>query len=488
MLLLLACAPAFDPMPAPDGFTVHGPGGPQVDLSQPIDAPCAVLTGGPEDAEHHNLVGVHDGWLWMPWAPESGGGGITAFDFHDPCDPVKAGEAWSPIMRESHTLGIGVVDGRTLLAVDMHRDATHGGIGFWDITDPAAPTWRSELELPGYFYPDAYFRVALSTFWLGDRLYVASGLSGIFTVDVSDPDAPEIIDQHQETAFIAGRLQIVGDIALGTSAGLSPTFIWDVGDPDNRQLLARFDTQEADGKIHPYYFASVGGPWALFARKDGGGGPMVYDISDPAAPVRAGSAVAGDGDGGYVYRHGDLLFQGESNFGARYDFTDPAAITEVGRVDMAGDFDTLTPIGNVAVASVDEKGDPGLATQVFPWSQEADRQGPSVGWHRPAADQTGVAATTAIGLSFDENIEPVSAFSGSFRVWSADGEAVPGRFYTQETIVNFVPDAPLDADQTYLVEIPAGGITDVCGNPTGEALRWRFSTGQEIDGDFPERL
>ena len=39
---------------------------------------------------------------------------------------------------------------------------------------------------------------------------------------------------------------------------------------------------------------------------------------------------------------------------------------------------------------------------------------------------------------------------------------------------------------TLVSPYPAGGITDVCGNPTAATLRWRFSTGQEIDGDFPE--
>ena len=177
MILLLGCAekeptePAPFAYPAPDAFTLSGPGGPTRSFSaEELDVSCAALTGGPEDVEHHNLVGMYDGWLVVPWAPEDGGGGVTLYDFSDPCAPEKVGETYAPLMRETHTLGIARVDDRVILAVDAHTDESHGGIGFWDLTDPTAPEWIAYLEIPDYAYPDAYFRVALSTFWLGDQI------------------------------------------------------------------------------------------------------------------------------------------------------------------------------------------------------------------------------------------------------------------------------------------------------------------------------
>jgi hypothetical protein len=80
-------------------------------------------------------------------------------------------------------------------------------------------------------------------------------------------------------------------------------------------------------------------------------------------------------------------------------------------------------------------------------------------------------------VSFDEWIEHASVFEGSFRVVDARGQNVPGRFNTQETIANFIPDEPLAEDQVYTVTIPARGITDVSGNPTAEDFSWSFSTG-----------
>ena len=487
MILLLGCAekeptePAPFAYPAPDAFTLSGPGGPTRSFSaEELDVSCAALTGGPEDVEHHNLVGMYDGWLVVPWAPEDGGGGVTLYDFSDPCAPEKVGETYAPLMRETHTLGIARVDDRVILAVDAHTDESHGGIGFWDLTDPTAPEWIAYLEIPDYAYPDAYFRVALSTFWLGDRLFVSAGFNGVLTVDVTDPTAPVLLESHVETAFLAGRFDVVGNLGLGTSAGLTRTLLWDIGEPDDWELLADWEPTDSTGTPSAYYFSSWAGKYGFFARKGNGGGPIVYDLSDPTAPTFVSDAFSAEGDGGYVFRHHDRLFQGESNFGSRYDFTDPTAPFEEARIDMSGDFDTLTPIGNVAVASVDEGADPGMATLVFPWDTEPDTLGPTAELTSPADGEVWAPVTSNIGLAFDEQLEPVSVHAGSFRVWRADGAEVPGRFYAQEAIADFVPDAPLDADTTYVVEIPAGGITDTSGNPTESTLRFRFSTGPEV--------
>lgn len=485
MVLLLACAGPEpiqpDPMPEPGDYVLAGPGGPSVALdASTLDQPCAALTGGPQDVEHHNLVGMHDGYLVLPWAPEDGAGGVSLFQFDDPCNPAKVGEAYHDLMRETHTLGIGRVGDRTYLAVDAHEDDDHGGIGFWDITDPTAPTWASYLALPGYAYPDAYFRVSLSTTWVGDRLFVSSGLLGVFTVDVSDPLNPAIVDQWTEVAFLAGSFHVVGNLALASTAGMARTMVWDIGDPGDWQLLADFSVTDDEGEAHPYYFANLAGRYAFFARKDEGGGPVVYDIADPAQPVRVGAGFVADGDGGYVVRHHDLLFEGESSFGSRYDFSNPASPTEVARIDMSGDFDTLVPIGNVAVASVDEGADPGMATLVFPYATEPDTTPPSLELHSPADGATWVPLSGRVGLSFDEQVEPVSAHAGSFRVWDERGRAVPGRFYGMEALVNFVPDDPLEPDTTYFVEVPEGGIADVSGNAVANAWSFSFSTGGTV--------
>ena len=475
--------------PAPDAWgPLSGPGGPATSFTDAdLTSHCAYLQGGEQDAEHHNLVAMHDGRLVMPWSPEDGGGGLSFFDFDDPCAPTLVGEAWHPEMRESHTLSFAHRDGRDWVAVDAitHDDAgevTGGGIGIWDITDPTAPRWASTLALPGFEYPDAYLRVTLSTFWMGDLLYVAGALNGIFIVDVSDPEDPVHVGTHAFTpGLLVGTVHAIGPVALVSAAGDGKTALLDLSDPATPRAIpgGEWHATDATGAPTLYYFANVAGPYGLFARKEDGGGVLVFDISTPSRPRIVGSHLTDDGNGGYVFGHEDRLFLGDSNFATVYDFTDPSAPTPLQRIDLQGDLDTLTPVGNVAVAAVDSGAAPRQSSAVVPWRTTPDDRRPPVGLHFPPDGAEFVAVTSPIGLSFDEMIEPRSVFEGSFRVWlegEVAGTPVPGVFNAQENVVVFAPTDPLPADATVVVEVPAGGITDTSGNPVDVPLTFRFRT------------
>jgi hypothetical protein len=490
MLILstLACGVTLEALPAPDDWQATGPGLGPVDA--PVGEPCAVLAGGEGEAEHHNLVVMHDGYLLMPWAPEWGHGGISFFDMSDPCEPVVVGEAWASAMRESHTLAFGSVGDREYLAVDSIRDeGERGGVGIWDITDREHPEWVSELDLPGFRYPEAYFNVSLSTFWQGDELYVSAGLLGTFVVDVSDPLNPVLLEDRTTNVLeqVAGSLHVIGTVGMSSSAGTARTVMWDLSTPGVFEPISGgdWDTRDDQGVLRPYYFANVGGEYGLFARKNEGGGPIVYDISDPGEPTWVAALYSPEGDGGYIFRHEDLLFQGESNFAAVYDFSDPSDLRELQRFDLQGDLDTVTPIGPLAVLSVDEKGEPGVATTVVPWTDQPDARGPVVSLSFPQDGDLHVPLGARIGLSFDELLESASVHPGSVRVWDQDGVAVPGRFNVQESIVNFTPDQVLLAETTYFVEVPADGVADSAWNGTGETWRMAFSTGELLEA-WPE--
>jgi hypothetical protein len=400
-------------------------------------------------------------------------------------------------MRESHSLGIGRVDGREYLAVDYLGEAgarggtgdddddvdPPGGVGFFDITDPTAPFWASELALPGFDYPDSYTRLTLSVFWQGRYVYVSGAGNGVYIVDVTDPLEPVLAGQYRFTpGMLVGSFHVFGNTAMAATAGGTRTVLMDVSDPLDPQpiLGGEFNVGDGQGRTRAYYFSNLGGKYGLFARKDTGGGPILYDLSDPGRPRFAGDGPSPDGDGGYVALQHEHVFIGDSNFGSVWDFTEERGAVEIGRIQLTGDFDTLVPIGNVAVASVDSGSLPGMATAVVPWSQEPDRRGPAVGMTSPRDGDTFQAPSSRIGFVMDEQIEPRSAHAGSVRVWSLDGMAVPGTFHVQEAVVNFVPDAPLSPDTTYVVELPAGGLTDLSGNPTPSDWSMRFSTGADV--------
>lgn len=516
-LALVACpnespgppaAPILPVFPAPDAWTISGPGGPSTTFAEAdLWEHCAYLLGGSEDAEHHNLVAMYDGWLVMPWAPEDGGGGVSFFDISAPCAPVLQGEGYSELMRETHSLGFSTVQGRDYLAVDYHGGLVEGrggagddddipsgevlgGVGFWDVTDRSAPVWVSELDLPGYHYPDSYTRLTLSVFWQGPWVFVSGTSNGVYIVDASDPLSPTLAAQYLfDPGLLVGSFHVIGNLAMASTAGGIRTVLMDVSDPLNPEPIAggEFNVGDGDGRPRAYYFANVGGDYGLFARKDGGGGPILYDLRDPSRPRFAGDAPTPDGSGGYVSLHEQFVFIGDSNFGSVWDFTEERDPVEVGRMALQGDFDTLVPIGNVAIASVDSGGAPGQPTAVVPWRLTPDARGPRVGLTSPRDGDRFQPVTSRVGLSFDEQIEPMSVHAGSARLWSlrdeGEGwhtEAVPIDVNVQENVVNITPRAGLQADTTYVLQLPAGGIADTSGNPLEEALELRFSTGQLV--------
>jgi hypothetical protein len=463
-----------------------GPGGPQVTFEPgDLDVACAFLDGGPSVVDHHNLVQMYDGYLMLPWAPEWAGGGISFFDVSDPCNPIEVGMGESLRMRESHAVGFAEIGVRRFALV-AHKEpgllASPGGIEFWDITDPTTPFPASNLKLPGHMYPDAYARVVLSAFWQVPYAYVAASENGIFVVDASDPMNPEIAAEYDiEPTMRAGQLQVIGNLLIVSAAEGPRTVLLDVSVPDFPQPIAGGDFQiiDSEGLAREGYFANMEGSLVWFAVKNGGGGLLAYDIADPSAPVYAGHFDSG-GNGGYVFVKDDVAFVGESSFAGLYDVSDPSAIVQLRTLGLEGDLDTITPIGNVAVLSVDDAANPGEGSSVVPWATEVDTAPPHVTWSVPQDGAVDLAVTSRIGVTWNEFVDPRSVWAGSVRLWRVgdDGQPVPvqGTASAQETIVNFCPKEPLLPGTQYTFEIPAGGVVDYNENPIDEPFSITFTT------------
>ena len=172
----------------------------------------------------------------------------------------------------------------------------------------------------------------------------------------------------------------------------------------------RFSNADGSGEGKEAYHGTLVGDMALFARKEGGGGFMLYDVSDPTSPTYVND-YASDGNGGYVFYDEGFVFVGESSIGRVYDARDPSQIELYGEVQLPGDFDTLTPYGNVMVGSVDEEAVDGVATAVFPWFETPDVAHPRSCGSAPSMARR-VAPEARIGVGFNEFIEPSSVFPG----------------------------------------------------------------------------
>jgi len=480
LLFLLGCGPRIPDFPAPDAWGgVRGPGGPALGFgSEELQVHCSFLDGGELDEDHHNLVVMYDGYLVFPWVPESGGGGLSLVDFSDPCNPATVGSGFSESMRESHSVAFSdVAGGRWAVVNDM------AGVQFWNLSDPSAPRVASVLALPDVIYPDAYIQVVLSVFWQGPYVFASSGFNGVFVIDASDPLNPSHVATYKTDPPIGvGSLHAVGSLGMISSSGGAGTQLVDLSDPLN--IRARpggdFLVHSSEEVPRAYYFANLSGPYALFARNEVTGGPIIYDISNPASPSFVADAPTAGGNGGYLSWKSDRLFVGDSEDARVYDVSEPAAPVELMVLDLPGDLDTATPIGNVVVLSVDEGAPDGEASSIIPVGAEPDGVPPRVGFHWPPDGAINQSTGTRIGLSFDEMVEPISVFVGSLRVWDADGELVEGLFNAQENLVNFTPSEALLPDMTYFVEAPAGGIVDDSGNAMNEAVTFRFATGPTL--------
>lgn len=478
-------APPPRPYPPPDGWTPNrGPGGPAVAFTEDqLWRPCAELDPGPDDrSRHRNLVTMYDGYLLMPWSPEFGlTGGLTFFDVRDPCDPVKVGHGTTDLMRESHSIGFSHLGGRW--AVVTHQEQLlQGGALFWDLSDIEHPTVAGALKLPGFLYPDAYARVVLSVFWQVPYVYVGGADNGVYIIDATDPTAPEYVGLYAfEPTLRVGQVQVIGDLLVATSAEGTRTVLLDVSDPtDPRPIPGGDFVQQVDGEPVEAYFSNTANGFVYYARKSGGGGVFAYDIRDPTRPTYAGG-YRSDGNGGYVFVHKQFAFVGESRFGQVYDLSDMDDVQVVGQVNLAGDLDTVTPIGNVAVVAVDDKAEEGVGTVMTPWRATVDAEPPVVTWAWPADGATGLAATSRFGVTFDEFVDPRSAWEGSVRLYEAEGDPartrVDGHASVQENILNFWPARPLKPNTTYVFEIPAGGVVDFNGNAVAEDFRITVTTG-----------
>ena len=478
-----ADVPTPRPYPAATAWGPRsGPGVPPVTFEEDaLYRNCATLDGGPEDvSDHHNLLTMYDGWLLMPWAPEFGRGGLTFFDLSDPCAPTVHGTGFSPTMRETHSIGFADRGDRRWAVVNSLTTLNAGGIEFWDITDTSAPAPVSVFNTPDFFYPDAYARVTLSVFWQDPYVYVGAAGNGVFIIDATDPTTPSLLAQFvPEPVYRVGQVQALGSVLVLTGAEVARTTIVDISNPAIPRLVADFTVEDAAGVARDPYFTNLRWPHVFYANKDDGGGLLVYDISEPTSPVRVGESIS-DGNGGYVMLHEDRAFVGESRFAAMYDISDLAAIEPLARFDLEGDLDTATPIGHLVALSVDDKAARDEGTALAPWSTTPDTAPPRVTGTVPAPGATGVAPTSPIGISFNELVDPVSVFEGSVRIYASDADPALGRvdafLSAQELLVNLVPVEPLAPATTYTVVVEPDGVIDASGNAVRDRFAFEFTT------------
>lgn len=470
--LAVLCAAFFSPEPAK---AQPGPGLGNLDCGdEEYFQPFAFIEND-SDPRGTNVSVMIRGYFMTVFAPDSGHppGEIALYDLSDPKSPVEVDHienADTDQFREAHSLPVALIDDRQYIAFQ-----TISGIQFWDFTDPLAAERIGSIDLPGVNGGD-YENVAWQTFWQGRYLYVSGGNQGIYVVDAADPANPELLKQvptSQTGGFRVGPLFALGDHLVISNMDLGGAYaILDISIPDQPALLARL------GNLARIYAIAVGGNDRIYAAgRDGNF--LTHSFTDPTNIALIKDALIGE-DQLYAAAQDHFVFLGRQNNVVKVDVSDEQNPMVVGQGTLGRsnpDHGQVTPMGNLIFIGNDH----GTGSALFCHQRGQDTVPPTVESTFPKDGSLYVASTARLGLIFSDYIDTETVTPESVVIRRAGGEPVDGTFTYAFNILSFGPTAPLDADTTYEVVLPAGGVADVMGNTLSEEVQLRFSTGDSLD-------
>lgn len=435
--------------------------------------------------EGHGWVAMHRGYLIVIFSRDSGlgDGAISIVDASDPRSPQTVytrDDSVTNMLREPHGWG---------MRGDIAVLQSNSGMHFWDFSDPLAPQLVSSLELPEIIISD-YDQGMWWTHWQGGYVYGGGSGNGLYIVDARDPADPQYIKRiptSQLGGFRVGPTHAVGNLLILSSMDAQGASLLDISDPLTPRLLAVLSpTNSGTGA----YASMINGDRLVFAGANFGnvnndGRALIYDVSDPAAPVSLGRSAplpagSGDNKGGYVGFQDGFAFLGFSVRGfAKIDLSQPSfpvvATGSSGLPDHDEDF--AVPLGNLVFVANDH---PGQGSALMPHRTAPDTTGPAVNMIVPRDSAVNQALTSRVGATFTDQIEGLSVDSSTFTVRPLGGPALRGWYAVQNGVVNFQPEEPLLPGTTYEVVVSGGGVRDYVGNTVPTTFRSVFSTGDTI--------
>ena len=293
---------------------------------------------------------------------------------------------------------------------------------------------------------------------------------------------------HLGLTGVIGHPFILGDLLIFAS-DQSRTGIatYDISDPTNPVLLDVLTTG-GPGGYWPELWGGDGKLYAVFPYRTGGNGFRVADLTDPTdMRFIADRELPGD-EAMYMQFQDEYAFVGDHKVDLRTFesvlFLDGANVvrpSDGGTGISTSQF--ALPLGNLLVTG-GVGPDQGMAI----WAHQAapDTRGPAVGFHIPQAGRANYPIGASISLLIHETLETFTIVNGTtFIVQPLGGAPIDGHLiFSFDDVLTFTPDQPLQADTTYEVSLPAGGIKDAAGNGM-EGYSFTFSTGSSVGGNAP---
>jgi hypothetical protein len=185
---------------------------------------------------------------------------LTVFDVSNPATPKKLGshtfpeEIWS-FRLQGQTAYVGV---------------NFFGLGILDVSNPSALVLRGSFKTPGQAKVGAVF---------GTRALVVDHMEGIVEVDITNPSkmmspGSFFLDGYARDVVASGSLAFAVDSPTGL-------YVFDLARPGPLEPIA---TMQSGTALRTVEVTTGEGP--RLAVLVGGGALQVYDVSDPATPIK----------------------------------------------------------------------------------------------------------------------------------------------------------------------------------------------------------
>jgi hypothetical protein len=236
------------------------------------------------------------------------GRSVTVVDLSNPAAPRQGGTHTFP----DKVWGIRAAGSLLYAAVDKF------GLGILDTSQASAPKLRGSVKTPGQ---------SKSVAIVGSMALVADHMAGVNFIDVSDPTKPQLrgdffLDGYARAVASSGSIAVAVDSPTGV-------YVFDLSKPSRLEPISTQQSAERPGNVELSEIPDAAG--RRLAVLVGSGALQIYDVTDPAKPIKAATFRTPSGRPLDVALRGTTAFVADSTAGLQIvDLSTPAAPKIIG--------------------------------------------------------------------------------------------------------------------------------------------------------------
>jgi MYXO-CTERM domain-containing protein len=402
----------------------------------------------------HGNVTMVQGYLMVITSSDGGGrdtdGGVEFWDVSDPRAPTLAVRHENEDtfgLREAHGFSLSWTGDRLVLCAQAVE-----GIQFWDVTDPHDIQLLSYLDLPGITRGD--YSGDWWVFWQAPWVYVAGVNSGLYVVDGTDPLDPVLVTRvatGQMAGVAPAQVFAVGNLLIAMEAQSRGMATLDISDPTAPRILR----QRAGNPGYSHIFAADG---KILTSGSIPPRVTVHQVSPTGAMDHVSTFALFFNSGGYGTWQDGFFHSGFSDRYAKFDIQAQSTVGTGSSGRARRDEDFAVALGNFVFAGDDHD----VGTALIPHQLEPDTTPPVVQWLHPPDQSVRIAPTSRFGLSFSDHIDVNSLSDETVMLEDEAGVRIEVALSAQLGLVNVSPRAALAEGES--VRLIVEGVRDLAGN------------------------